>query len=344
LDRKALPEIEVKSKEYVAPRNDLERQIAEIFGESLQVEQIGIRDNFFEMGGHSLKAISLVNQIEAISGVRLSLKKLFESPTVEGLSLLVEKEINMGYAPIPISEAQAYYPMSSVQRRLYILNEVDGNGSGVTYNMPLAIKIEGTIDISKVQKIFKDLIRRHEALRTSFHVQNGETVQKIEENVEFGIEFERTNEKVIIGEQLSKFIRPFDLSKSPLVRLKVIELNKNESIILFDTHHIISDGMSINILFNEFSILYNDGILEDLDAQYKDYSEWMRFRDISDQREYWKEQFNDEIPVLDLPYDLPRPRIQSFNGHVVRTSIDKEIKNKIMLLGQATGTTEYMVL
>jgi len=335
LDKHALPEPEVGSgQEYIAPRNETEETVASIFAKVLGVTPVGIEDNFFEMGGHSLRATRVINQIEAKTGIRLPLKTLFTAPTVKLLAKEVGKAKAGDYIPIPQAEGKEVYPMSSAQKRLYLINEM--GDAGMAYNMPAGLEMQGRLDFSRLKFSLEQLTERHEALRTSFHMQDGEAVQKISKEVRIELEYEDyTAENG--GDQLSDFVRPFDLGKAPLMRIKAIKTGKDRTILLLDMHHIISDGMSIDILIKEFSKLYNGEGLNPLRVQYKDYSEWMRKRNLSKQKEYWTSVFAEPAPVLDLLLDHSRPQIQSYAGSSINGMLTSEQKKSVEKVCQKTG-------
>ncbi|MBR5773915.1 MAG: amino acid adenylation domain-containing protein, partial [Clostridia bacterium] len=345
LDRKALPELEATStREYVAPRNETEEILCQLFTEILIIERVGIKDDFFEMGGHSLRATRLVNSIEEKTGCRIALKDVFANPTPQMLAELVLHNGADNYVPIPIAEKHNCYPMTSTQKRMYVMSEIDGGG--ITYNIPAALEMKGQLDLEKLQQVFSALISRHEALRTSFTMKDGADVQVIADNADCRIEFEYVDEADEKAKKrlLADFVRPFDLSVAPLIRMKVVKIGKEDNLLMFDTHHIVSDGMSATILLEEFMKLYNGENLPDLRVQYKDYSEWVRTVDNSSQKAYWLEQFSEEAPVLDMPLDFSRPQYQSFNGRTHTIMFGKEILNSIRAFAKETGTTEYMVL
>ncbi|MCY8935163.1 amino acid adenylation domain-containing protein [Bacillus atrophaeus] len=183
-------------------------------------------------------------------------------------------------------------------------------------------------------------------LRTHFLVEDGEVYQKVAAEIEAKVEYdeiEYANEEDK-KRLLMEFIRPFDLETAPLFRIKVIKVHQGADLLFFDMHHIISDGLSTNIIIEDFKTLYSGKILTPLRIQYKDYSEWIRSRDLTDQREYWHNEFKDVPSSLELPLDYPRPQFQSFRGHTVECTIEPEIKENIIKLCKQTGTTEYMVL
>ncbi|MBQ5565368.1 MAG: non-ribosomal peptide synthetase, partial [Clostridia bacterium] len=339
LDKKALPEIEAKAlNEYVAPKTETQSIVCEVFREILGAEKVGIKDNFFELGGHSLRATRLVNIIEAKTGVKVALKDIFTHSTPEEIAYLVDGRTGEEYEPIPKAEEKEYYPMSSTQKRTYLIQQL--SPESMAYNMPYNMKMSGGVYPDKLEQALQKMIDRHEILRTAFMTVNGEPVQKILENVKADFEYISSNEP---DEKLAEdFYKPFDLSNPPLVRVRLV--NKGEyHLFLMDTHHIVSDGMSRNIFIRELTTLYNGGKLEPLSHQYKDYSEWMRTRDLSGQETYWKNQFNDEIPVLDMPLDYTRPQIQSYAGSTVYTFTDEKVSSGIKAMSERTGATEYMI-
>ncbi len=343
VDKRALPDIEVRSSgEYQAPRNETESIICAAFCAVLNTEQTGINDDFFELGGHSLRATKLVNKIEADTGVRLSLKDIFSSPTPELIASLVDAHTGKVYSSgITPAEQKEYYVVSSAQKRMYLLNELDN--TGVAYNISGILELSGKLDSTKFKRAVEQLTQRHEALRTSFTVINGETVQVINDKVNIDIAFAEAEESDIM-KLYREFVRPFDLSKAPLMRLMVVYTQKGITNILIDMHHIISDGMSLSIIQNDLIRLYNGEELPALDLQYKDYSEWILSRDLTPQREYWENQFSDELPVLEMPLDYSRPSKQRFNGNSVKSFIGEALKERLRQLAQKSGTTEYMVL
>ncbi|MCQ2515112.1 MAG: amino acid adenylation domain-containing protein, partial [Ruminococcus sp.] len=341
LNKRALPDIEAKTtKEYVAPRTEKEKVICEIFGEILGVEKVGINDGFFELGGHSLRATRLVNSIEAKLGVKIALKDVFTNTTPEQLAKLAENSTGDEYTPIPKAEEKEYYPMSSAQKRTYLIQQMEPDA--VTYNMPQSMKLEGEVYPDKLKSALQEMTDRHEILRTEFLTVEGECVQKILPSVIS--DFEYVSASLQSDEEIyNEFVRPFDLNKAQNVRVKLV--NKGEyHLLLIDMHHIISDGMSMNTFTEELIALYNGTKLEPLTHQFKDYSEWMRTRDLDKQREYWVNEFSDEIPVLEMPVDYARPKIQTYNGASISRNLGKDISDAINRLSQKTGATAYMII
>ncbi len=355
VDRNALPEPDGSINtgvEYVAPTNEIEEKLVEIWQEVLGVEGIGITHNFFEVGGHSLKAMNLLSKIHQELNVEVPLSEVFKSPTIKELTQYIATSEENLYASIQSVEEHAdYYPASSAQRRLYILCGFKGAGTSINYNMPAAMTIEGILDRDKFDDAFKQLIQRHETLRTSFTMVDGEIVQQIHQEVEFEVSYVEAREDKV-SEKINGFVRPFDLSKAPLLRVGLVKLAEDQHILLFDMHHIISDGLSTDILVREFVTLYQGTKLPELRIQYKDFSVWQNelFKTgvIESQEKYWLDTFtasqDGKIPVLKMPTDYPRPAKQSFEGNNITFKLDEELTAKLNTLSKEVGATLYMTL
>jgi len=315
LDRKALPEPEGRVEtEYVAPRSRTEEVLAQIWSELLDRKRIGIYDNFFELGGHSLTATVLASRIHKELNVELPLKELFRNPTISGVSdyLLTSAKESVYMAIEPVEEKE-YYETSSAQKRMWLLQQFDHASTG--YNMPGVLMMDGSLDKSRLEDAFSRLITRHETLRTSFHMIGEELVQSVSEKVNFEIKHSETCEGDI-EDVIKEFIRPFELDAAPLLRVGLVKVSENRHFLLFDMHHIISDGVSMTILTQEFMTLYKGDELEEQRIQYKDFSAWQnefqKSERMNEQENYWLEQFSEEVPVLNLPLDYARPATQAF--------------------------------
>jgi amino acid adenylation domain-containing protein/non-ribosomal peptide synthase protein (TIGR01720 family) len=386
VDRKALPEPETTTdSKYLSPRNQTERKLTEIWAEVLGVkkEALGIDANFFELGGHSLTTIRLLSKLQKEFDVKLSPREIFKFPTIRafGESLkLTKKEI---FASIKQTEEKDYYRLSSEQKRLYILHQMESKNT--SYNMPLRVVLEGELEREKLEKVFRNLIKRHDSLRTSFILIDEEPVQRVHSKVEFEVEYydtkkvedkgqrtedrrQKTEEKrlttgngqqttgvkkntypsSVIRNLLSEFIRPFDLSKAPLLRVGLIKIGETRHILMVDMHHIITDGVSHAILIKDFIDFYKGIQLSRLTFQYKDFAEWQNRDDqrkvIESQREYWLNEFEGEIPLLNLPTDYTRPEVQSFEGSILSFEICIDETKALNQLAKKQGATLYIVL
>lgn len=339
VDKKALPAPEISAKEeYKAPRNDQEAQVTSIFSKVLGIKKIGIRDNFFDLGGHSLRATKVINELELLTGLRLPLRTIFTHPTAEALAELLCTSKNEVFISIPKARTKAYYPMSFSQRRIFVISELESLGT--VYNIPVAMKMKGKLDQEKIKKVLLTLINRHEILRTGFELFEGQTIQKIYRDVEFELKAFDTRKPLEL--LMEEFVKPFNLAAAPLIHAAVAA-NDGESYFLFDIHHLIADGFSVNLFLEEFIKLYHGESLQPLLLQYKDYSQWMHSRDFVLQKEYWVKEFSGDIPVLDLPLDYNRSSKQSYKGNQKTIVISQSMKEKISSFAIETGVTEYML-
>ncbi|MCL1936228.1 MAG: amino acid adenylation domain-containing protein [Defluviitaleaceae bacterium] len=339
LDKKSLPDFNIElKKSFIAPKTNTEKILNTLFKDILGLGKVSINDNFFELGGHSLRASKLVNRIESETGVKIHIKDVFNFSTIEQLGNIIDIK-NSNYIPIPRATLKEFYDMSSAQKRIYIIQQMDKNN--LVYNMPHIIKIKGHIDLERIKYSFSSLINRHEILRTNFIMKDDELKQKILESVNVDVSYvvdKNSSESEIV----KRFIKSFDLSKDLLVRINLIE-RKEHFLLIFDMHHIISDGMSMGTFIKEFSNLYNGIKLENLTHQYKDYSEWMKERNLTSQEQYWQNIYSDDIPILNMPLDYQRPKKQSFKGNLERRLISGEVASLIRKLSKETNSTEYMV-
>ncbi|MGE5339904.1 MAG: amino acid adenylation domain-containing protein [Candidatus Omnitrophota bacterium] len=378
LDTKALPEPGIQTDEvaYAAPQDWIEERLASLWADILSVDitKIGRYADFFLLGGHSLKATSSIARIHKEFDVRISLAEFFKNSTIAGLASLIRENTESDtYRALEPTEKREYYPLSSAQKRLYVLQQM--NPESTVYNMPQVIPLEkqDVIDIKKFETVFKQLIQRHESLRTSFHlIHNGEPVQRIHDEFNFNLETQALkNQKTkvfgnleteVLKNQKTKVLggpgtlfqkgswspKAFDLSKAPLIRACLFENAESGSVLMIDIHHIIGDGASMHILTREFIALYNGEALPALTLQYKDYVRWQSEEiengTINRQETYWLNEFRGDIPVLRLPVDYPRPAVQRFEGSNFRFYIDEQDTAALNQWALQQGVTLYIVL
>lgn len=347
IDRKALQGERgwaVASSE--APKTPVEMQLAQIWQEVLGVENAGVKDNFFHFGGHSLRAALLVSRIRKEMNREISLRAVFESPTIEGLARAIEGYTPLNFEEIPTAGAREHYPLSSAQKRLFILSQLEGGE--LSYNMPGILTVEGALDRERLEQAFRRLIHRHGSLRTRFVTVNGEPVQQLLTDVPFAVEYAELSEEEA-GATLQQFVRPFDLGVAPLLRVGLIRIAHERHLLLFDMHHIVSDGVSMNILIEEFLRFYQEeDVLPELQIQYTDYAVWQQEQLGSErlkaQEAYWMDAFRGSLPVLDLPGDEVRPAVRSFAGDRIDFQIDSSLSASLQELATRTGSTLFMVL
>lgn len=343
---KALVQNVTNGAEYEAPRNEIEEKLVTIWQEVLGAKGVGINDNFFELGGSSLRAMTLAARIHKVFDVEIQLRDIFEVQKLKELAEKIKAASSSIYLSIEPVEEREYYPVSSAQKRMYVLSQFESRS--INYNIPGALLMYGDIDKGRLKEVFDALIVRHESLRTSFNMIDGQLVQQVHKDIDFSIEYFKTTKEEGEATIIKDFIRPFDLGTAPLLRIGIIELPGNKNILLSDMHHIISDGVSIEILTNEFIKLYNGESLNELRIQYKDFSQWQetlyKSGAMAKQEEYWRNVFKEEIPVLNMPTDYQRPYIQSFEGDRISFDISPEVTRKLEKIAVNTATTMYMVL
>jgi amino acid adenylation domain-containing protein len=352
VDRKVLPVPSgTLGESYTAPENELETELVELWSDVLGIRtgMIGTETNFFELGGHSLRAITLMSKIHKALEVKIPLSKIFKLSTIKKLAGYIEAAGKHIYFSIEVVEKREYYPLSSAQKRLFIVQQMEEKSSA--YNLPQVAILEGELDRKKLQDSFKKLIHRHENLRTSFLLVDGEPTQKIHEQSEWEMEFKECQDqyrRTELNKIIETFIRPFDLTGGPLLRGGLLELNQKKHLLILDCHHIIVDGVSLRILLRDISAFYNDNSddLVRLRLQYKDYSLWQKklstSYEVKKQEQYWLNRFEDGVPVVNLPTDYPRPRLKSYAGEAINFILEEELSCKVVEFVKNKNVTLYM--
>ncbi|HEX7332371.1 MAG TPA: amino acid adenylation domain-containing protein [Pyrinomonadaceae bacterium] len=346
---------------YVAPRTHAEKELAAMFAHVLGLTQVGLHDNFFELGGHSLLATQLLSRIrEAFSEKEISLRQIFETPTVAGLAREIEAggTVKQEMPALVRVERDEELPLSFAQQRLWFLDQLEPGKA--TYNCPAAVRFRGSLNLAALEQSFNEIVRRHEVLRTRFDVRDGKPVQIIASSLRVvlpvidlsGLPASNLEAEI---ERLSRLEaqRPFDLSRDVLLRAKVLRVSADEHVVLVTMHHIVSDGWSIGVLVKEAAALYGAyamSVPENLPAlavQYADYAhweqEWLQGEVLAEQLEYWKPQLED-APVLELPADRPRPVIPSYRGAYESFQVDQELTGALNDLSRRLDATLFMTL
>ena len=366
LDRRALPAPEAAGDGvgdgWVAPRTPVEELLAGIWSDVLGGRPVGARDNFFELGGHSLLATRAVTRVREVFGISLPLRALFEAPTVAELAERVEA---LGRAELPAPapvlpvERTALLPLSFAQERLWFLNRMEPESA--FYNHPLAVRLEGALDARVLERALGEIVRRHEALRTTFPERDGAPVQVIAPFAGFTLPLEDLSalDEAAREAEVTRLVdgeagRVFDLAAGPLCIARLLRLGEAEHVLLLSMHHIVTDGWSMPVLFRELWTLYDAcregraSPLPELAVQYADYAVWqrqqLRGRVIDRQLAYWRERLVGAPPLLDLPTDHPRPAAPSYGGAVERVALPAALVERLQALGRAEGATLYMVL
>ena len=281
-------------------------------------------------------------------------KKPVDKEVLEGIKARKEALISFlkgvgeggaaGFEAIPRVAPKSIYRSTSSQRRLYFIHELD-KGS-VAYHLPRAVRVEGVLDYDRLQGAFVKLIDRHEVLRTCFEVIGSEVFQKVLEEFSFEMEhFEAFEEEV--DSLISRFIRPFDLGKGPLLRVGLVKLSSHVHILLLDMHHIISDGFSQGVMIKDFLSLYHDEVLPPLSIQYKDYAEWQYENEKQEGakgKAFWLDEFSEVPAMLELPTDFPRPSVKNHQGGSVQFELDIDQTAGLQGIARSEGATMFMVL
>ena len=334
VDQQALP-LPTAGGTVTPPRNALEEKLVEIWAEVVGMERefVGTDTNFFELGGHSLKATILGARIHKELNVRIPILEIFRLPTIRQLAELIGRSRPSSHRDIEAAEQREYYPLSSAQKRMYILYQLEPGS--VSYNMPSFLEVSGAVDEERFAAAFDRLIRRHQALRTRFLTVQGKPVQRIDENMDFAVQSTADN-----------FVRPFDLTTAPLLRAALIKQGEQRYLFMADMHHIIGDGVSTALMIREFSRSYHGETLPPLRIQYRDYCLWQQRRraEMEKQEQFWLEQLADDLPVLNLPSDFPRPARMTFEGRRIDFSLGRETTERLRKLAARHRTSLFMVL
>jgi amino acid adenylation domain-containing protein len=371
IDRRALPAPDAErpalAEAFFAPRSGVEEMLASIWSEVLGGVRVGVNDNFFELGGHSLLATQVMSRVREAFGIEIALRSLFEQPTVGELAETIEEGLKaeVGMSPPPIERAPRdddVMPLSFAQQRLWFIDQLEPGNP--VYNTPRAVRLRGKLNIAALERALTTLVRRHEALRTTFRDLHGEPVQVIGKPEPFTVSVEdlsglpeATRDEETRRLILEEVLRPFDLSTGPLVRARLLRLAKlpgDEHVLLLSLHHIVSDGWSMGVLIREVAALYEahavgaESPLKELNLQYGDYAvwqrQWLQGEVLEQQLAYWRRQLAGAPPVLELPADRPRPQVQTFRGAALPFKLSKELAEALRALSRREGVTLYMTL
>ncbi|HBV14238.1 non-ribosomal peptide synthetase [Chryseobacterium carnipullorum] len=357
LDRKALPDIDssaLSTKAYVAPRTEIEEQLTAIWHELLKIEKVGIHDNFFELGGHSLLATRLVSMIRKEMDVEVTIRDVFAYTTIGtlGAYLLQQEKGILLPEIIKVEERPARIPLSFSQERLWFLDRLQGS---VEYHIPFALRLSGDLDKNALFLSLKEIVTRHEVLRTIIYSEEGVGYQEVLSPDEWELSFKKiAHGASALTEELKAFLSaPFDLDSDYMFRSCLYDLGNNEYVLAGVFHHIASDGWSQGILIGEFVELYRSYIsgsqlaLLPLPLQYIDYALWQRKNlegaIIEDQLSYWQDQL-EGVGSLQLPTDYRRPALQSVSGATLSFALDRSLSTGINSLSREEGVTSFMTL
>ncbi|GAA0365666.1 non-ribosomal peptide synthetase/type I polyketide synthase [Bacillus horti] len=328
------------------PREDITTRLSSIWEEILGHAEIAAEDDFFTLGGHSLKAVTLASELQKEFSVDMPLSEIFNHSVFNQMeNWLISREVKHEFQQIQPVVKQSYYKVSSAQKRMFAVNElIEG---AVPYNLASIYIVEGAFDIARFSNVIAELVHRHAAFRTRFSMVDGEVVQIIEDEVDSVVQDGRTTE-ARIEDEIKEFIRPFELTKAPLLRVKVLQVTEMKHLLMIDMHHIISDQSSIAILLQEIKALYAGNRLDPLKIQYTDFAAWqnelLKSKAIEKQFDYWKQELSGEFPKLNLLTDHSRPLIQSFKGDHVSFEFGQALSLQVDEISKSLKLTPYMVL
>ncbi|MEL6939991.1 MAG: amino acid adenylation domain-containing protein, partial [Cyanobacteria bacterium J06598_1] len=380
-----------QGERYVAPQTPIECKLVEIVQTLLSLEKVGVEDDFFTIGGHSLLATQLMLKVQTEFQVDIPLTVLFETPTLANLAQHIEGHTNhqpasaapedaapsavvvsaldaksskpetlLGTRPIPVIERDRNsIPLSYAQQRLWFLQALEPESTA--YTLPGGIRLQGRLNPTALERALATIVERHEALRTTFDYQDGRPVQRIEpsgtwmlSSTDFS-DLDSTAQAKALEKLIEKTVQqPFDLTRDALLRCQLVTLSAQDHVLLFCTHHISSDGWSINLLLRELVTLYEDfcagraASLPLLPIQYADFTvwqrEWLQGEVLQQQLDYWQKQLEGAPALLELPTDRPRPAVQTVNGARLYHRLPHDLTEQLDQLSQRVGGTLFMVL
>ena len=363
VDRKALPAPDQGGRRvaYVAPRNEIERTIAQIWSQVLKVEEVGIHDNFFDLGGHSLLATQVASRARKAFNANIQLRDLLGEPTIASIAKQIEKLLNSGSSMIsadimPVDRNQRL-PLSFAQQRLWLLDKIEPGS--VAYNVPLAVRIHGALNVAALETALQQLVDRHEVLRSAFTQDEEGACVTIQPSLEFTLscvdlqvaadEIEAEIRRLVAIEIMT----PFRLDQAPLMRAKLFRLNDSETVLSVVLHHIITDGWSMGVLIKELGALYvaaqhsQASPLTPLTIQYADFAAWQRQAISDDVLEqhltFWRDHLSG-VPALNLPTDFSRPSVQTYHGSSVSFALPDGVKQQFAAIARQHNTTPFVVL
>jgi amino acid adenylation domain-containing protein len=367
IDRRALPAPGGArpdlGKPFVPPRTPAEEKLAEIWRRLLGLDRVGSDDNFFELGGHSLKATQAMSRLKEVFGVELPLRSLFEAPTVAELARRVEEKATGASHPRPPIvrvDRKGPLPLSFGQQRLWFLDQLEPGTAA--YNITRAVRIRGPLDRSALAASLQEMSARHESLRTTIGETDGAPFQRVAPEIAVPLE-KRGVEEFPAGEAREQealrilseeCARPFDLSRGPLWRVLLVSIETEEHVLLLTIHHIVSDGWSCGVFFEELGRIYSASrsghaaVLPELSVQYPDYAvwqrEWLRGAELDRLVRHWRAKLAGAPEVLPLADSARRRDRKSARGAFVERRLSLEATRGVDSLARRNGTTRFTVV
>ncbi len=365
VNKQALPPPESAGLEqgahYVAPQTENEWLLCQVWKQVLEHERIGTEDNFFDLGGHSLKAIQLITHLQRDHQKQLTLQQIFEFPTVgqmaEVLCSITSDTDALSLQPL---EKAPHYPVSHAQHRLWILSQIDPDST--VYNISAAYRLKGDLDVNALECSLQEMLQRHESLRTTFVSLHGEPQQQIHEHLQLQVDHQDLMSEESPESTARAYLRqqsaiPFRLDQGPLLRVSLLKLSKEDHVLFTNVHHIVFDEWSADIFLEEWEALYLENqtrptqasdLWEPLQIQYKEFADWQNrvlagSQGDEDMR-YWTEKLTAPFPILDLPVDFPRPAVKTYQGTTSRFSFSPALTETIKNFSREQGTSLFITM
>lgn len=374
IDRRACPTPQQKlmqTGDYIAPRTSGEEIVAGIWSEVLHLQRAGRTDHFFRLGGHSLQAAQVIARVREVLQIELPVRAVYDAPTLAAFAARIEQERQRVHAmllpPIQAVPHTEPLPLSFAQQRLWFLDQLQPESP--FYTISVTLYLRGALNARMLAASLQELMRRHEALRTTFALRDEQPVQIIAstlplplpiidlgtETGEPGCSLDQDERQMVIARLCNEEARqPFDLATGPLIRTSLLRVTGQEHVLLFTLHHIVADGWSVDIFLQELSTLYRGQIqgqppvLAPLAIQYADYALWQRSwlqgEVLQRQLAYWRQQLSGAPTVLELPTDRPRPAVQTYHGASQTFLLPLPLLQRLRLLSHEEGVTLFMAL
>ncbi len=363
IDRKALPAPPqmAAAPNYVPPRTPLETTLAQIWAEVLGYTPVGVEDNFFALGGHSLHATQVISRLRQLLQVELQMQHLFALPSVARLAAYIENSAaqHNGTAPLIHLPMSTSFPISFAQQRVWLLDQLAPKHPA--YNIPIAFRLRGTLDHALLEQSLNAIVQRHAALRTSIITSDGQPLQVIAEHCPLPLPLVDLSEHPVAEREdaalqfaQSAARQSFDIAHALLLRALLLRLEASEHLLVLVIHHIVADDWSLGVLFRELGQFYAAGVLghaaqlPELPIQYADFAvwqqQWLQGEVLAEQLNYWRQQLAHAPALLELPSDYPRPPVQSLQGALYLFSLPAPLLPALHELSQREGVTLFMTL
>jgi amino acid adenylation domain-containing protein len=330
---------------YKAPASAHEKMLADLWATFFKYDRVGVNDNFFELGGNSLKGISLISMINRKFGVHIPIKEFFTRGTIAKLAPLMTEGSRKHVEVITPAEGKDFYPLSSAQLRLYLVQELSRDG--LAYNETYTFEINGTVDADRLEHSLRAVMDDHQILRTQIVVIDEQPMQQVLDRVSFDLIRQKTSAEKL-HDDIRKLVRPFNMQEPPYFRAALLTLEPARHILVLDVHHLLTDGISTNILLKHLAAHYTGSPVEKPALHYVDYAEWQqKTRNSSGyetQKQFWLSEFDGEIPELDLPIDFPRAQVRSFEGAIEHFSVPDHQVKKLYEIASHESASLYTVL